>query len=67
MGKHVDTTRYTDDTENPYGGPLGVHRKPGPAAYSHADAAQYATMRDVWSGNPDTDRAWRVPDYNMYG
>lgn len=57
-GRHVDITRTVDD-HYPAIWPEDVgrqyHRKPGPplAPLGHR------TFLDAWSGNPDTDRAWR--------
>lgn len=57
MGKHVDTTSPVDA----FGEStrvLAAHRKPGEPMHN-----MYATPStnwdDPWSGNPDTDKAWR--------
>lgn len=61
MGKHVDTTRPEDagvgvhDTPSDWPGPAR-HRKPG------SPMVTFGVASDVWSGDPDTDRAWRDRD-----
>lgn len=74
MGKHVDTTRTEDDVFSylpradwerdilGYDWPRVWHRKPGGirADDPHWGYGYNSVMYpDVWSGNPDTDRAWR--------
>lgn len=58
MGKHVDSGRFVDDvwegTLNGHGYAAPRHRKPGPPAAPLG----HRTFLDVWSGDPDTDRAW---------
>lgn len=58
MGKHVDTTRPLDDNSRSVNAPTDwvpdpQHRKPG------EHIGKVSVMRDAWSGDPDTDRAWR--------
>lgn len=83
MGRHVDTTRGVDETNydrlarwerellTRVPTPSQAHRKPGEAisraGFTASQVEGYRQWRDSWSGNADTDKAWRVPDYNMYG
>lgn len=53
MGKHVDNTRQVDKHIYAYRWWEPQHRKPG-----EANDTPWPPPRDVWSGNPDTDRAW---------
>lgn len=55
MGKHVDPTR-PEDAPSRASVQYGAHRKPG---HPIGGYGQYVPDRpdDVWSGNPDTDRA----------
>lgn len=55
MGKHVDTNRPVDTHYRSFYAPLStgpMHRKPG------SPMVTFGIASDVWSGNPDTDRAW---------
>lgn len=55
MSRHVDRTRPEDapGRHSGWSGNAQAHRKPGDPTMN---AGTY--FQDVWSGDPDTDRAW---------
>lgn len=69
MGRHVDTTRPVDHVPWARTWPTPQHQKPGPAHTQAGTIDLGDFTQDVWSGDPDTDRAWAhgtTPNWDAY-